>query len=87
MIIEIKDMPIARNVKKISFDIEFEDGQTCESNIEKTQSTMRTETFKDFSEKDKQTELSEPLKISAPIVPTSDRPKKEVPPEMTNLEF
>jgi hypothetical protein len=80
MIIEIKDLPDGKQIKKITFDIEFEDG-----NIRRT--TNRSDYDgtpvgnPNVSEESKSTEECKPVDV--PV----EREAKEIPPEMTDMEF
>lgn len=90
MIIEIKDLPKDRNVKKITFDIEFEDN--CIKNTESTESTESSKISQD-STKTEIKEIPKVLetpKIDNSIVPPSiDISKREpkVDEDIMSLEF
>jgi len=95
MIIEIKDLPTDRNVKTVNFTIEFEDGKVQHiSQNPGTPSPMPTPDFSNdhtvpaapsVSSTDQSNE-SQPSVVERPIV-QADRPHKEVPAEMQDLEF
>jgi len=84
MIIEIKDLPVNRNVKKVTFDIEFEDGEvsSVKPNLESTQVNEEVVTTHTEIPCTQDTES----KVTAPII-EENRPKKAIPQEMQDLEF
>lgn len=87
MIIEIKDLPKDRNVKKITFDIEFEDnGIKITESSKISQDSTKTE-IKEVREVPK---VLETPKIDNSIVPPSiDISKREpkVDEDIMSLEF
>lgn len=108
MIIEIKDLPKDRNVKKVTFDIEFEDSEVKE--IIKVKDDFKWETNKIDTSKTTGVESSPyiggPMTDSSAVYtgdmpsfkqPTTpkgpnirgeeQREKKEIPSEMTDMEF
>ena len=75
MIIEIKDLPEGRKVKHINVDIKFEeDGSVV---------------VKSKTEPSVEVEESPVVFDTAPVPPVTniERERKEVPPEMQDLEF
>ena len=93
MIIEIKDLPKDRNVKKITFDIEFEDN--CIKNTESTESSKISQDYtkreiKEVQEVQEIPKVLETPKIENSIVPPSiDISKREpkVDEDIMSLEF
>jgi hypothetical protein len=79
MIIEIKDLPKDRNVKSVNFTIEFEDGD-----VKSVKPTTVVEKPVDV-EVDSDIEFDKP-ESNMPEV-TLHREHKEIPPEMTDMEF
>jgi hypothetical protein len=76
MIIEIKDLPQGRKVKHINVDITFEeDGVVVKTKTEPTDSGSVDLPKFDMSENT--------IPVSEPI----EREHKEIPPEMTDMEF
>ena len=87
MIIEIKDLPKDRNVKKITFDIEFEDN--CIKINESTESSKISQDSTKTEIKEVR-EVQETPKIDNSIVPPSiDISKREpkVDEDIMSLEF
>lgn len=87
MIIEIKDLPKDRNVKKITFDIEFEDN--CIKINESAESSKISQDSTKTEIKEVQ-EVQETPKIDNSIVPPSiDISKREpkVDEDIMSLEF
>jgi hypothetical protein len=80
MIIEIKDLPKDRNVKKVTFDIEFEDGT-----VKSVKPTM-VSTDAVSNENPGGVELPDFDDIDM-YPKIENREKKDIPPEMTDLEF
>lgn len=97
MIIEIKDIPQNRNIKKVTFDIEFEDGEPVSSSSGGSESYF-SETG-DRRDHNSQVETQETAKepetpevysehsAEIPNITTEGREKKEVPSEMQDIEF
>ena len=80
MIIEIKDFPTDRKIKKVTFDVEFEDGKP--SSTTSVIVDDRDELFPDLP-----TDINNiPAGVNPPVI-DEKREKKEVPPEMTDMEF
>ena len=89
MIIEIKDLPKDRNVKKISFDIEFEDSVKI-TEIAESSKISQDSTKREFKEVQEVQEVQEMPKIENSIVPPSiDISKREpkVDEDIMSLEF
>lgn len=93
MIIEIKDLPHGRKVKHINVDITFEeDGGVVVNASSDTQPSISTRNFPEspIDPKDpidhQETQSESPSDIERPVI-SEDRPKKEVPSEMLDLEF
>lgn len=92
MLIEIKDLPTGRNVKKMSFDIEFEDGDAknvttnTKSYARIIHEEMAKDTIDDKFNKIISDDVERTNEIQKPII-SDKREVKEVPAEMTNLEF
>lgn len=82
MIIEIKDLPQNRNIKKVTFDIEFEDGEPISS----SGFNSGVSTSVGSRESVASPERSE-VELKRPEIDTEDREKKEIPSEMNDLEF
>lgn len=84
MIIEIKDLPQDRNVKKVTFDIEFEDGEV--QTVVQTPQVVKISGIKpdDIPTIDttKTTGVNE-----GPQITNENRPQKEIPSEMTDMVF
>ena len=76
MIIEIKDLPSDRKVKHITFDITFEEDGTPIVKQSPAQQII-------------QHVHAAPVPVTAPIeMPmVTPREHKDIPPEMTNMEF
>jgi len=91
MIIEIKDLPNNRDVKKITFDIEFEDGEVSTVNEDVTIRPRVDEdndiTFDDPVPPMQSTNLNQKTTPEGPNFRSDERPTKEIPDEMQNLEF
>ena len=90
MIIEIKDLPKDRNVKKITFDIEFEDN--CIKINESTESSKISQdsTKREIKKVQEVPRVLETPKIENSIVPPSiDISKREpkVDEDIMSLEF
>lgn len=86
MIIEIKGLPSGRQVKHINVDITFEDGNpviktnVTEKNLVNSSDENNQHAFPDTDS------IHENKPIEMPTIPET-RDKKEVPPEMTDMEF
>lgn len=75
MIIEIKDLPSDRKVKHITFDITFEeDGTPIVKQLPAQQIIQHVHS------------APAPTTVTTPIGQT-ERAHKDIPPEMTNMEF
>jgi hypothetical protein len=88
MIIEIKDLPHGRKVKHINVDITFEEDGTI-STIVKDEVDTTASSEKGASRAQSQ-ETESDVKFESTETPTpnlEDRPKKEIPPEMQDMEF
>jgi len=96
MIIKIEDLPKDRNIKKVSFDIEFEDGGVNDitPQIEDpgtptiNNSTVYTgdmSVFKSGARKIHE-EMSKDSTVERPEIPEK-KEHKAVPSEMTDMEF
>jgi len=93
MIIEIKDLPKDRNVKKVRFDIEFEDGDV--KVISGTPTFDSGVTYADVEPTIEPTqndyngpENNEPTPVTSDIVEDIEqREQKAVPNEMLDMEF
>lgn len=98
MIIEIKDLPANHNVRTINFAIEFEDGKV--QHITQNPGTPSPMNTPDFSNDhtitcDKEARVAEHTDVQVGVqagvierpVPETNRPYKEVPAEMQDLEF
>jgi hypothetical protein len=75
MIIEIKDLPNGRYVKKITFDIEFEDGIPSKEYIEVDTTGQE------------QGSPHVPEDNSAPVIIPEERPHKPIPDEMRDAQY
>ena len=93
MLIEIKDLPKDRNIKRVSFDIEFEDGEI------KTVTPMQSK-FVEKAVREEQYGYSTDFVFNTQTSITSERDiptatysedikreQKEIPPEMKDVEF
>jgi len=81
MIIELKDIP--DRVKHITFDISFENGSM---NVTKSNASP----MQDYTVRIVPQNLDEKSSENSSIIPETsqeNRPKKEIPSEMTDLEF
>lgn len=92
MIIEIKDLPNGRTVKRINVDVSFEEDGTVQTEVFNsfgydTQISPASETHKQSTSESKD-ELGEESneKITKPDV-NVDREEKPIPTEMTDLEL
>lgn len=83
MIIEIRDLPDSKQIKKITFDIEFEDGNVHRA-TNKTDYDGTPVGNLNISEESKSTEEYKTVEVPELTV---DREAKEIPPEMTDMEF
>jgi len=98
MIIKIEDLPKDRNIKSVSFDIEFEDGEVSnvmpQIDIEKSEARkIHEEMAKDvidgqFSKKisEDMNDESNDVTVEKPQIPER-KEHKAVPSEMTDMEF
>lgn len=85
MIIEIKDIP-GKKIKHISFDIEFDDGDTQDSIVISDQheiKKIKDHKVENHEVEDHKVEKSDEI----PEVNIDNREKKEIPSEMQDLEF
>lgn len=92
MIIEIKGLPDGHKIKHINVDITFADGScVVKTHAEPTHCmdvahvqnvAQRQEAVQDLHKDDVSQEA-----IVAPINDIDTRPKKEIPPEMVDMEF
>ena len=90
MIIEIKDLPKDRNVKKITFDIEFEDNCIKINESAESSKISQDSTKTEIKEVQEVREVQETPKIDNSIVPPSiDISKREpkVDEDIMSLEF
>lgn len=87
MIIEIKDIPRNKNIKKLTFDIEFEDGEPVSGpkEREEVRQTDGDHCPREGSAVTEDQGHSETPEI--PRITTEGREKKEVPSEMRDIEF
>lgn len=94
MIIEIKGLPDGHKIKHINVDITFADG-SC---VVKTHAEQRHDVKfehvshavqgqQDLHKDDVQRDVITAPSITAPNNDIDTRPKKEIPPEMTDMEF
>jgi hypothetical protein len=92
MIIEIKGLPDGHKIKHINVDITFDDGSCVVKTHAEPSHAMdvdhvqnvaqRQEAVQDLHKDDVQREV-----IAAPNNNIDTRPKKEIPPEMVDIEF
>lgn len=84
MIIEIKDLPSNRNIKKVTFDIEFENGEikNVTTNTKTEARIIHEEMAKDIIDDKFSKIIAQDMGFEL-----EDRPKKDIPPEMTDMEF
>ena len=88
MIIEIKNLPTDRKVKHITFDISFEDDgtpvvKTSTPTVETTTKPTPASPSVQAAPQPQQNNQPTPT----PVVDNTNREHKEVPPEMTDMEF
>ena len=89
MIIEIKGLPDGHKIKHINVDITFADG-SC---VVKTHAEQRHDVKVEHVEhvehavRDQHNDDDHREVIAAPSNDIDARPKKEIPPEMTDMEF
>ena len=88
MIIEIKDLPKDRNVKKITFDIEFEDGEV--KSIKSVDNNPTSPKNEKVSIPETKTSLEIPeiinTDIDKPVIDISKREPK-IDDDIMNMEF
>ena len=98
MIIEIKGLPDGHKIKHINVDITFADGscvvkthaepshaQNVEHIVQNVSHAVQGQ--QDLHKDDVQREVIAAPSIPAPNNDIDGRPKKEIPPEMTDMEF
>lgn len=79
MIIEIRDLPKDRKVKHITFDITFEEGGTTV--VQQVQPPIQ------FNPEQKPSvDQVTQTEVERPVIP-AERVHKDIPPEMTDMEF
>lgn len=92
MIIEIKGLPDGHKIKHINVDITFADGscvvkthaeQRHDVKVEHVQSVQSVQSVQNVEHNDDDHREV----IAAPSNNIETRPKKEIPPEMTDMEF
>ena len=86
MIIEIKGLPDGHKIKHINVDITFADG-SC---VVKTHAEQRHDVKVEHvghAVQDEHNDDGHREVITAPSNDIDTRPKKEIPPEMTDIEF
>ena len=89
MIIEIKGLPDGHKIKHINVDITFADG----SYVVKTHAEQRHDVKVEHvghavqGQQDQHNDDDHREVIAAPSKDIDTRPKKEIPPEMTDMEF
>ena len=88
MIIEIKDLPKDRNVKKITFDIEFEDGEVKSIKSVDTKPTTPKNEKVSIPETKTSLEIPEIINtdIDKPVIDISKREPK-IDDDIMNMEF
>lgn len=100
MIIEIKGLPDGHKIKHINVDITFADGSCVVKTRAEPSQDMRVQrvehAVQDRQDRQGQREDDDHREVIAapptapPTAPNNDidtRPKKEIPPEMTDMEF
>lgn len=91
MIIEIKGLPDGHKIKHINVDIEFADGSCVVKTHAEPSQDMRVQRVEHAvqgqREDDDHREVITAPSITAPSNDIDTRPKKEIPPEMTDMEF
>ncbi len=83
MIIEIKGLPDGHKIKHINVDITFADG-SC---VVKTHAEQRHDLKVEHVQNVEHNDDDHREVIAAPSNDIDTRPKKEIPPEMTDMEF
>ena len=88
MIIEIKDLPKDRNVKKITFDIEFEDGEVKSIKSVDNKPTIPKNEKVSIPETKTSLEIPEIINtdIDKPVIDISKREPK-IDDDIMNMEF
>ena len=97
MIIEIKGLPDGHKIKHINVDITFADGSCVVKTHAEPSQDMRVQRVEHAvqdrqdrqgqREDDDHREVIAASSITAPSNDIDSRPKKEIPPEMTDMEF
>ena len=93
MLIEIKDLPKDRNIKRVSFDIEFEDGEiktVTPMQSKFVEKAVREEHYGYSTDFVFNTQTSITSERDIPTATYSEdikREQKEIPPEMKDVEF
>jgi hypothetical protein len=83
MIIKIDDLPNGRMVKKITFDIEFEDGTPSKDTI-----SIDTSGPEKVPEKSpEKVPANVPEETSAPVIHNEERVQKPIPEEMRDAQY
>lgn len=81
MTIKIEGLPEGQTIKHINVDIQFEDGEPkIKTNLDETAELKSVQAKKPEN-------LHAETTPNGPNIRTSERPQKEIPDEMQNLEF
>lgn len=86
MIIEIKGLPDGHKIKHINVDITFEDGSCAVKTHAEQRHDVKVERVS-HAVQDQHNDDDHREVIAAPNNDIDTRPKKEIPPEMTDMEF